>query len=457
MNRRLMNLALMVSIVTFGLNGAATAQQPKPDLRIDAATRVSVIDAVLDTLDRRYVFPEVAKKVASAIRDRQKRGEYDNLTLGPAFAEVLTLHVQEVTGDRHIRIGYSAEPLPERQNRSEPSAEEIEEYRLQSRRLNHGFERLERLQGNVGYIDLRGFYDANLAAETATHAMSFLANTDVLIFDLRKNGGGDPAMVALLCTYLFGDEPVHLNDLYFREENRTTEFWTLPYVPGPKYGNKPVYVLTSRRTFSGAEEFANNLKTLKRATIVGEATGGGANPGGGERLGPHFRMFVPTGRAINPITKSNWEGPGVEPDVKVPAGYALEWAYHDAITKIVEGAKGTPRARDLEEVLQEAAKKLEDAKANTKPETPPSLTGNTEFRLKGAAFARRVAIAGSFNDWNPDVTLFAREGDGWVCRVELPPGKHTYKLVVDGRMLIDPANPNFEDDGGGRVNSVINR
>lgn len=457
MNRRRMNLVLAAALATCGLGGAAGAQEAKPDLRVDAATRQSVIDAALDTLDKQYVFPEMAKKVAVAVRDHQKRGAYDNLTVGPAFAEVLTFHVQEVTGDRHIRIGYSPDVIPERPDNRAPTPDEIAENKLFGRRLNHGFERVERMRGNVGYLDLRGFFDANEAAETATHAMAFLANTDVLIVDLRQNGGGDPAMVALLCTYLFDDEPVHLNDLYFREGNRTTEFWTLPYVPGKRYGNKPVYVLTSRRTFSGAEEFANNLKTLKRATIVGEATGGGANPGGTERLGPHFRMFVPSGRAINPITKSNWEGPGVEPDVKMPAGYALEWAYHDAIGKIIELAKGTPRARDLQEVLQEAAKSLDEAKAKVKPETPPSLAGNTEFRLKGAAFARRVALAGSFNGWNADATLFAKDGDGWVCRVDLPPGKHTYKFVVDGRMMIDPSNSVFEDDGSGRVNSVITR
>lgn len=457
MNRSVISAGLLASFFVFGFGGVSNAQDARPDLRIDAATRQSTIDAVLDTLDKRYVFPEVAKKVAAAIRDRQRRGEYDALTLGPAFAEVLTLHVQEVTGDRHVRIGYSPEVIPERPDQRTPSQEEIEENKLFGRRLNHGFEKLERMRGNVGYLDLRGFFDATQAAETATHAMSFLANTDVLIVDLRQNGGGDPAMVALLCTYLFGDEPVHLNDLYFREENRTTEFWTLPYVPGPKYGNKPVYVLTSRRTFSGAEEFANNMKELKRATLVGESTGGGANPGGGQRLGPHFRMFVPTGRAINPISKKNWEGTGVEPDVKIPAGYALEWAYHDAIGKIVESAKDTPRARDLQEVLQDAAKALDEAKAKTKPETPPSLSGNTEFRLRGASFARRVALAGSFNGWSPEAALFAREGDGWVVRVDLPPGKHTYKFVVDGRMMIDPANPAFEDDGKGRVNSVINK
>jgi C-terminal processing protease CtpA/Prc len=153
--------------------------------------------------------------------------------------------------------------------------------------------------------------------------MNFINGTDALIIDMRKNGGGNPAMVALVCSYLFGPEPVHLNDLYWREGNRTDEFWTKKEVAGKRYLNKDVYVLTSKRTFSGAEEFTYNLKNLKRATIIGETTGGGAHPGGGFRINEHFGVFVPTGRAISPITKTNWEGTGVTPDISVPADQAL--------------------------------------------------------------------------------------------------------------------------------------
>jgi C-terminal processing protease CtpA/Prc len=167
--------------------------------------------------------------------------------------------------------------------------------------------------------------------------MGFLANTDALIVDLRRNGGGRPEMVALLSSYLF-DERTHLNDLYWREGNRTDEFWTNATVAGPRYGGKkPVFVLTSKRTFSGAEEFAYNLKALKRATIVGETSGGGAHPGDMQKIADGFAMFVPTGRAINPVTKTNWEGVGVEPDVVVPADQALDKAKELAAAALKRG------------------------------------------------------------------------------------------------------------------------
>jgi C-terminal processing protease CtpA/Prc len=155
--------------------------------------------------------------------------------------------------------------------------------------------------------------------------MGFVAHTDALIFDLRQNGGGDPAMVTFIASYLF-DKPTHLNDLYNRKEDSTQQFWTLSYVPGERLAKQPVFVLTSKRTFSGAEEFCYDLKNQKRATIVGETTGGGAHPVGGHPVADYFMVGVPFAKAINPITKTNWEGTGVEPDVKVSAADALTTA-----------------------------------------------------------------------------------------------------------------------------------
>jgi len=163
--------------------------------------------------------------------------------------------------------------------------------------------------------------------------MNFLANVEAIVFDLRENGGGDPKMIAFLSSYLFA-ERTHLNDLWTRKGDITDQYWTDPYVPGKRLDGKPAFVLTSKNTFSGGEEFTNNLKTLKRATIIGETTGGGAHPVSGHRVNEHFGIGVPFARAINPITHTNWEGTGVEPDVKVPAADALTTAQKLAAEKL---------------------------------------------------------------------------------------------------------------------------
>jgi C-terminal processing protease CtpA/Prc len=178
------------------------------------------------------------------------------------------------------------------------------------------------LDGNVGYVDLRFFAPAEAAQEAAGRAMEAVATADTLVFDMRNNNGGAPSGVQYLCSYLFADR-VHLNSLYWRKGERTEEFWTLDEVRGKKRPDVPVFVLTSKRTFSGAEEFAYNLQTRKRATIVGEVTGGGAHPGGSFALAPGLSLSVPTGRAINPVTRTNWEGAGVQPDVPVNEEQAL--------------------------------------------------------------------------------------------------------------------------------------
>jgi C-terminal processing protease CtpA/Prc len=192
--------------------------------------------------------------------------------------------------------------------------------------VNCGFVKAEQLANNVGYLQFNMFADPDVCGPTASAAMNFLANVDALVIDLRDNGGGDPAMVAYITSYLFSKR-THLNDLWTRRTGATKEYWTNTDVSGKRLGDdKPVFVLTSNRTFSGGEEFTNNLKALRRATIVGETTGGGAHPVAGQRINEHFIIGVPFARAINPITKTNWEGTGVEPDVKVQASDALSTA-----------------------------------------------------------------------------------------------------------------------------------
>lgn len=340
------------------------AQQPQapPDMTIDAATRTAVIENLLKEMNDGYVFPDIAKRMEADVRNRISAKEYDGITSARAFAEKLTADLQSISKDKHLRVRYSHVSIPVRKERSEPTAAEKEQGQWMNKRVNYGFERVERLNGNIGYIDLRNFNDHEAGAETVAAAMSFLANTEALIFDLRQNGGGNPHMVALISSYLFGDKPVHLNDLYWRKGNETNQFWTKPEMAKVKFTNKDVYVLTSSRTFSGAEEFSYNLKNLKRAAIIGETTGGGAHPGGMFRLHEHFGVFVPTGRAINPITKTNWEGTGVEPDIKTPKEQAFKTAYLMALNKSLTNIKDEQVKVGVKTLIEQTLKELNEMK-----------------------------------------------------------------------------------------------
>ena len=219
-------MSVLIFSCAFVLCPDIRAQQgpPGPDLTIDSATRTAVIDLMLKELNETYVFPETAKKMEADMRSRLAANEYDSVTSARAFAEKLTADLQSVSKDKHLRVRYSYDVLPSRQDRREPTEAEIEQSKWFNKRVNYGFTKVERLDGNIGYIDLRGFNDHEAGAETVAAAMTFLQNTDALIFDLRQNGGGNPAMIALISSYLFGDKPVHLNDLYWRKENKTDEF-----------------------------------------------------------------------------------------------------------------------------------------------------------------------------------------------------------------------------------------
>ena len=315
-------------IVSFGLRAIPAGMTAADmNLKIDAATRARVVDGAVAKLNEYYVFPETAKKMAEAVQARLKSGAYDTITGGDDFANTLTEDLRAVSHDKHLGVNFSPQVLPKMNPgpNATPDPAAVARRKAQLQRNNCAFEKVERLPPNIGYLKFNGFMDPEICGPTVAAAMNFLAHVDALIIDLRGNGGGDPKMVAYISSHLFA-EPTHLNDLYNRKEDKTTEFWTLRDVPGARLAGKPVFVLTSKRTFSGAEEFAYNLKNLKRATIIGETTGGGAHPVSGHRIDDHFTIGVPFARAINPISKTNWEGTGVKPDIKVSAAEALEVA-----------------------------------------------------------------------------------------------------------------------------------
>jgi len=303
------------------------------DAPLDAAERTRVLDAITSNLTKLYVYPAVATKMNTYIQARAQHGDYDSITNGAIFADALTKDLRAVSDDRHLHVDYAPFKQPVSPPHEKPTSDDLTRMRKQMADDNCGFEKVEILPRNIGYMKFNMFGPPAICAPTASAAMNLVAHTRALIIDLRENGGGDPAMVDFIVSYFF-DTHEHVNDLYNRSDDATTQYWTLPWVPGDRLVTQPVYVLTSHGTFSGAEEFTYDLKNLKRATIVGETTGGGAHPVRGVQLDAHFDMAVPVARPINPVTKTDWEGTGVTPDYKTSRDDALATAIKLAETKL---------------------------------------------------------------------------------------------------------------------------
>ena len=321
--------------------------------------KTQTIERLSQLMNENYVFPEVAQKTEVYLKEQLKAGHFAELSTMESFAEALTKAVQHINHDKHMRI----RPMPKfeaKDNSPERMVEEQLRNIERSRRNTAGFVEVKKMEGNVGYLDLRGFAGVERGGPIADNYMALLSTSDAIIIDLRKNGGGSPGMVQYLCSYFFADKR-HLNSLYWRQGDQTQEFWTLDKVNGEKLPDVPLFVVTSNYTFSGAEEFSYNMQTQKRATLVGETTGGGANPGGSMPINDKLMVFIPTGKAINPITKTNWEGVGVVPDVKANAEEALDKAHELAMAAAEQyREKSAQKAKALFSGLQGAIEKYSE-------------------------------------------------------------------------------------------------
>ena len=300
-----------------GLLAACGSPPPAPTTgaetdTLDAVTRQEVVERVITIMDAQYVFPAKAADAVAHLRARMSAGAYDGLTDATFFAGTLTRDLQSITGDRHLRV-------------SVPAVEARAPVNAVRAHAPLGISRVELMPDSIGYIEIIAFAGMNDATRDAVQdAMNRVADARALIIDLRRNGGGGAEMVAHIASYLLGDERVQMSSVYWRTLDDTIHFHTDPRVPGAKFGaSKPVFVLTGPGTFSAAEAFVYDLKARNRITVVGEKTNGGANPGGSHSLPGGLRVFVPAGRAINPVTRTNWEGTGVSPDVAVPADSAF--------------------------------------------------------------------------------------------------------------------------------------
>jgi hypothetical protein len=302
------------------------AAQSAVEAQLDPEERARIVSEVARVMAQAYVYEDLGTRMSDHIKGQLADGSYDDIGALHALTRRLTLDLISISHDGHIRVM----PL-----RSSAGTETLPDQELENRRLatlqnrNFDFYKLERLTGNLGLMELRGFPDPKEALPTVEAAMNFLAHSNALIIDLRMNGGGTKTMVQLLSSYFFG-EPTHLTTQVTRRDGISEEVWTHK-VDGSLVHETPVLILTSKDTFSAAEGFAYHLQARKRAIIVGEVTGGGAHLVDFVDV-PDLSLTikVPVTRNVNPVTGTDWEGQGVKPDIEVSADDALDAACNAA-------------------------------------------------------------------------------------------------------------------------------
>jgi hypothetical protein len=333
--RRELSLRLPAArLLEFTIDAPGAARISVPDDGSVAAEQLSgreIVTKAMELLRANYVFPDQAERAAAAIGAKLEAGEYDDLD-EITLTDRVTDDLQEILGDKHLRLRLGGGPGPRPEPEKPPDREKM---RKMGRLDNFGIHRVERLEGNVGYLDVRRVAVAANAGPAIAAAMELIAGTYALLIDLRRNGGGAPDGVVFWCSYLFDGKPTHLNDIFRADTGETTQFWTLPYVPGTRYPDRPVYVLTSGRTFSGGEDFAYTLQALGRAQVVGETTGGGAHPTRPFPISPAVHIGIPFARSVNPVTGTNWQGTGVVPDLATTAEQAYAVAYARALEQVL--------------------------------------------------------------------------------------------------------------------------
>lgn len=328
--------------------------QDQSDMEVSPETRSQVIAEVLQQLRSKYVFPDVAAKMETSVRNHLANGDYATVTSAGKFAEKLQSDLREVSRDQHLEFSYSHDPIPV-QDTNQPEKIDPERQariRYKGGLVNYWFKNADILPGNIGYLRFDGFFPLKDGGrDTVDGAMAFLQRTSALIIDLRANRGGDPAVGAVLMGYLF-DKPVHFGDFLSKADTSKTENWVAPHIAGNRYAGD-VYILVSADTISAAEGFAYDLQSVRRAVVIGERTSGAAHPAFDFRVGKHFALTIPTTRYVNAVTGTDWEGSGVTPDIAVSKDHTLQTAQVTALEKLVKEQPNYPFMEDRKRALDE--------------------------------------------------------------------------------------------------------
>jgi C-terminal processing protease CtpA/Prc len=311
---------------------------------LDAA---ALIDAIIGRLHESYIFPDRAEAAEQLLRSHFEAGKYAS-PVNEQLCLLISEDLLAACADKHLRlIWHEADDAGVSPQSDEDLMAGLREmFRVE----NYGVRRVERLAGNVGLIALTIIPEAATAGDPIAAAMRLVQHTHGLILDLRATRGGAPDGVAFLASFLFPDGEVQLSDIIEGPHGPAHQFWTSGYLPGPRYLDRPVFVLVSSATFSGGESLAYDLQALGRVTVVGEVTRGGAHPSTVVSLGENVELRLPIARTVNPITGADWEGVGVQPDVLVPADDALDSA-HMAILDQLLSRSGIPASVREEALL----------------------------------------------------------------------------------------------------------
>lgn len=420
-----------VILVLLPLAQVAGGEAKRP---VSSEEKRQAVASLASMLRARYAVAETAEAMAKAIEATLANGGYDALIDAQAFADALEIELRAVSHDKHFRVGVAPppEPSPTPGAAAAPPNPEAERaaWVARIRRGNNGLPRAEVLPGNVGYLEVRRLQPPDLAGDTIQAAVAFLAGTDAVILDLRNCRGGSAYVSPILAGYFFA-RPTSLYDMVFRGDSFTERFWTPGWLPGKRLAEVPMYVLTSAYTFSGAEALAYRFKVLKRATIVGETTGGGANAGGVRDVAPFFRVWMPMGRPVDRTTGGNWEGTGVEPDIRTSAREALAVAHLEAI-KALRAKAATEQDRAWLDFATERAEGRHH---------PPSMSLAELQRLAGAYGIYRVWVEG-------DQLRSQREDEEPLLLVPLT-------RTVFASETNDPTRVEFVGEVGGRPQKIV--
>lgn len=416
-SRKKLKICFLFSSFIVSLNGYA---------QLSNEQKKQTINSTLEILKVKYVSADILPELDRTITQNYINGKYDTISTGDEFAFQLTRDLQKISKDQHLKVLYKENKKAAEQGAQKQDLPRDQWMKKLMIENNYSIKEKAILSGNIGYISIPVFGPLRDCADTLIAAINYVKNTNALIIDLRDcRGSLDENTIPFIFSYFFKD-PVHIDNFYTRETNTTRQFWTYGYVPGSLYLDKPIYVLTSGKTFSGGEAFAYNLQQLKKGVIIGEVTRGGANPSELLKINSNFSITVPYAASISPVSQSNWEGIGVKPDIEVRSVLAFYEAHSLALRTLIPLSKNPSAKADLEKAFRELKK---------------PVFKKVTFVLEGFNEAREIAVAGTFNSFSRKSFLLKKVGGRWTGESEVEPGDLSYVFVVDNRMIKDPGNP----------------